>query len=963
MLNNDSNNSSKGEIKPLNSSNGNGLLDIQSNAKPIAYEQLQTVKAELLEREFEPLKSAPGDVRSSKKSNWWQQRSLRTKATILGILLGTLPVVAVGVTAFYFTNRAITEKVVDNQRDQTISLSSSVSQFVFERYGDIQAIANLPILRNRKVQAVVPIPARVKVLQDYLKFYGVYDNILVADLNGNILFQSTKSSTAPENLAEADYFKSAKSGQVSISQPEISKSTGLNSVFFSAPIKDSVTGEIVAVVRSQMAILNLEDRIKQFVGGSSDYHLLDRKNQLFIASEVEQVGANTKELFPDFAYIIESREVGISVSKEIINGVASAEKLFTYAPILKVGRMPDIDWGLVIQVDEDRAFGTQIALGQNLAIGTSIAAVVAGILATLIANRATKPIAEAAEAVFKIGLGDLDVRLNVDGEDEIAMLGGNINLMAEQLEELLDTQKMETDRANLLAAIALKIRQTLDLDLICNTIVQESQEALQCDRVVIYRFNPDFSGYISHESVLPGLPLAIEDLMGDPCIPKETIEAYKNGRIVPTNDVNISGYHPDHMALLYRLKVKSNLVVPIVQGLDLFGLLVAHHCQDFHIWQSSEINFLAQLGIQAGTAIEQAGFVERLEVARSEARMEADAGAEQQKQEKELLQRRALELLMEVDPVSRGDLTVRANVTADEVGTIADSYNAIIRSLRKLVTEVQGASQSVSNTAGENEQAIKTVAFESGQQANSINQALEQIKILAQSSRSVEIKAREAEGQVAIATQAVKEGDDAMTRTVEGISAIRETVSETAKKVKRLGEASQKISRVVNLIGGFATQTNMLALNAAIEAARAGEQGRGFSVVAEEVRDLAEQSATATAEIEQLVAEIQVQTNEVVSAMEAGTEQVVAGTQLVEESRSKLEQISNASAQVNLLIQDISKASMAQARTSNKVGLSMQSVAAIATTTSKQSEGVASSFSELLKVAQELQTSVAQFKV
>ncbi|MDX1977776.1 MAG: methyl-accepting chemotaxis protein, partial [Pseudanabaenaceae cyanobacterium bins.68] len=334
-----------------------------------------------------------------------------------------------------------------------------------------------------------------------------------------------------------------------------------------------------------------------------------------------------------------------------------------------------------------------------------------------------------------------------------------------------------------------------------------------------------------------------------------------------------------------------------------------------------------------------------------------------QRQEKELLQRRALELLIQVDPVSRGDLTVRADVTADEVGTIADSYNAIIRSLRKLVTEVQGASQAVSNTAGENEQAVKTVASESISQVESINQALNQIKALAQSSRGVEVRAKQAEEQVAIATLAAREGDDAMNRTVEGISTIRETVSETAKKVKRLGEASQKISRVVNLISGFATQTNMLALNAAIEAARAGEQGRGFSVVAEEVRDLAEQSAAATAEIEQLVTEIQVQTNEVVGAMEAGTEQVVAGTQLVEESRAKLVQVSQASELVNQLIQDISKAAVAQAKTSNKVGLSMQNVAAIATSASQQSEQVASSFSELLKVAQELQASVSQFKV
>jgi methyl-accepting chemotaxis protein PixJ len=360
---------------------------------------------------------------------------------------------------------------------------------------------------------------------------------------------------------------------------------------------------------------------------------------------------------------------------------------------------------------------------------------------------------------------------------------------------------------------------------------------------------------------------------------------------------------------------------------------------------------------------QQKAETERVELARQEARMDADASAQEQREAKEFIQRRALELLIEVDPVSRGDLTVRANVTPDEIGTVADSYNAIIRSLRLIVQNVQGAAASVTDTAQGNAATVQKVASEATEQATAITNALLQLQVVTQSSEGVAEFARQAEQQVLLANTAVQDGDNAMNRTVEGISTIRETVSQTSKKVKRLGEASQKISKVVNLISGFAAQTNLLALNAAIEAARAGEEGRGFSVVAEEVRALAQQSAAATAEIESLVEEIQTQTNEVVTAMEAGTEQVVTGTQLVEESRQKLTQISAVSIQVNRLINEIANAAAKQTQASETVSQTMEGVAAIAADTSKQSEEMSDSFGRLLEVAQGLQVSVAQFKV
>ena len=355
---------------------------------------------------------------------------------------------------------------------------------------------------------------------------------------------------------------------------------------------------------------------------------------------------------------------------------------------------------------------------------------------------------------------------------------------------------------------------------------------------------------------------------------------------------------------------------------------------------------------------------ERIAEARQEvAQTEAELRIQEQRQAKELLQRRALELLIEVDPISRGDLTIRANVTEDEIGTIADSYNSTIRNLRKLVLEVQTASLSVSQTVSQNEQTMQNVLGGASQQVSAIDQALESIHTLAESIAGVEMRALQAEAQVESANQVLLEGDAAMNSTVEGFTAIRETVSETAEKVKQLGEASQKISKVVKLISGFANQTNMLALNASIEAARAGEEGQGFGVVANEVRALAQRSAKATIEIRQLIEEIQLQANDLIKAMTVGTQQVNTGSQIVEETRQKLNDISVSSQQINQLVREISQSASLQSQTSEDVSQTIQNVAEIATSNSSYAQNMNVAFSELLRVAQELQISVSQFKV
>ncbi|MFN9837983.1 MAG: methyl-accepting chemotaxis protein [Pseudanabaena sp.] len=191
----------------------------------------------------------------------------------------------------------------------------------------------------------------------------------------------------------------------------------------------------------------------------------------------------------------------------------------------------------------------------------------------------------------------------------------------------------------------------------------------------------------------------------------------------------------------------------------------------------------------------------------------------------------------------------------------------------------------------------------------------------------------------------------------------RKTGAETPKKVTRLGEASQQISKVVVLIDQIALKTNMLAVNASIEAARAGEEGRGFAVVAEEVGALAAQSATATKEIARIVESIQQETSEVVESMEASTLQVVEGTNKVEDARKSLSQIVQVATRVNELFQGISIATTSQVQTSQSVKQVMETLSTQSQKSSETSREVAIALQETANVASKLQASVETFKV
>ncbi|MBW4651771.1 MAG: HAMP domain-containing protein [Kaiparowitsia implicata GSE-PSE-MK54-09C] len=342
---------------------------------------------------------------------------------------------------------------------------------------------------------------------------------------------------------------------------------------------------------------------------------------------------------------------------------------------------------------------------------------------------------------------------------------------------------------------------------------------------------------------------------------------------------------------------------------------------------------------------------------------EAQRKAEEQEQAKEDLQRQVIRLLDDVEGAARGDLTVQAEVTADVLGAVADSFNLTIQNLREIVEQVKTAARQVAKGSTENEIFARSLSSDALRQAEELAVTLNSVQVMTDSIQRVAESAREAEEVARSASATALKGGEAVERTVSGILEIRETVAETTRKVKRLAESSQEISKIVALISQIASRTNLLALNASIEAARAGEAGRGFAIVADEVRQLADRAAKASKEIEQIVLQIQGETSSVMTAMEEGTQQVIEGTRLAEQAKRSLEDIIQVSNRIDVLVRSITADTVEQTETSRAVAQVMQSVELTAQETSQEAQRVSGSLQSLVGVARDLLNSVERFRV
>lgn len=331
---------------------------------------------------------------------------------------------------------------------------------------------------------------------------------------------------------------------------------------------------------------------------------------------------------------------------------------------------------------------------------------------------------------------------------------------------------------------------------------------------------------------------------------------------------------------------------------------------------------------------------------------------DRQRQEKQVSN-----MLGVVSTMSSGDLTKEAEVTADVMGAVADSINYMAQQLKVIINQVSEVSTNIGSSASEILASTEHLSKGAQQQHELITDTSAAVDEMAISINQVSQSAESAANAAQNSAQIAETGGNTVGEAVEGMNKIRSSVAEISKRIKKLGESSQEIGEIVNVISDIAGQTNMLALNAAIEAARAGEQGRGFAVVADAVRQLAERSSKATKDIALLIKSIQAETQEAVRVMEDSTTEVVEGSKLAENAKEKLDEIIGNSKQLAELISSISLSSRQQSRATEEVNKAMTSISEITTQTTTGIVQAAESVGEMARLAEQLQEQIKRFKI
>lgn len=321
--------------------------------------------------------------------------SLKAKAIILSSAFGILPVLASGSIAYYFVHKNISESKVAEQELSATNLSDKINRFLFERYADIQAVANLPAFNNAQVSAVMTSVEKNKLIDKYIELYLVYDSIAVFDLQGNVIAQS--AGEALPNHSDRSYFQEVlKTKQPYMSNVTISKSSGIVATYFVSPVIDSKTGKMIAIARSRMPISNLNRLGASLADSSQAWHIVNNvSGQIIGASEAETIGKDISSYFPIFTELNQQ-----DVASGIINNqLDNEEELIAYAPLAKLEGLPQISWGTVLTAETSELFAGQKRLGWIIFGSTVITAILATGIAYLLADYITDFIRKIANTI------------------------------------------------------------------------------------------------------------------------------------------------------------------------------------------------------------------------------------------------------------------------------------------------------------------------------------------------------------------------------------------------------------------------------------------------------------------------------------------------------------------------------------------------------------------------------------
>lgn len=790
---------------------------------------------------------------------------IRAKVIALATIFGVLPVLVVGGVAYRFADNAITHQISAEKIAEAEQLSNQLSHFLQDQLVNVQSVARVTggLIEEDKNHSTKDSPqaqqAAIKQefesqLTAFLRNYSVYSYFGLYDLQGKEIVRA-RGSRGELNQKNQPYFLQVlDTGLPAISEPIKTNSAGYDAfaVYIAAPIKQ-MSGKIVGVVVAKLPV--------EFVGSAifgtlsldkgTAYHMVNSSGQAFQnfnETDSDPLGSKIANKVPRFAQVDAQRQSGAWVDK-----TDKGEELHSYAPMkyTPIRRVGELNWSIVTATDTAVAFAPQKQLLQTISLGTLLTAVVTAVLAAILAQRAIRPLLVATAAVEKLSQGELDTRIETQGDDELAVLGANINRMAERIQNLLDRQIENTEllihQNNMLTNLA-RCDGLIEgnAKAAARAFTQGTAETLAVARVSIWLYNSNRDRVVclnlyesNFQQHSEGTELKAVDFPA-------YFEALELDRPIVADDAHTNPATWEFSAsYLMPLGINSMLNVPIRSAGRIAGVICCEHIGETRQWQAGEISFVGSVANLMSLALEG-----------------------------DILQQEVGHLLQVVSTVEDGDLTTRADVSDRTTGLVADTFNRLLEQLGEVLSQVLSTAQSVSTGSTALGKLAQTVATNAQEQAQEVTQVQKLTEQVEQSAQSSTLAIDLANKSLLDVRSVVEQGQDAIDTMTQGIDVLQGGTNRIVQQMKALGEFVGLADQFVQDQSQIASLTQVLALNATLVAARASEQrdprqflvvAREFEAIASQVSNLAQQTNDGLVSLQQRTDQI----HTVVSAVDA----------------------------------------------------------------------------------------------
>jgi methyl-accepting chemotaxis protein PixJ len=833
---------------------------------------------------------------------------LKTKTVLAAIALGVIPVSVLGAISYKVTESHVSRQIDQTQLARTRHQGQMIEKYIRDRANEAEILASNPIFTNPNLMNVVTPSQKKAVLDTFQDQAKYYDSIAYLNLKGKPLFQSQSEQPLRTDYSHRPYFQRAiATKQTTINEVGISPITGELHIEFAVPVKDAWTDELLGIMRFRIPSEEITPLFVEYATQDEQWQMINTEG-IFFASAVENLSNQPlAKYYPQLQKAHQTKQITKVLAENPIE--PNTKQLINYTPV-EVGALnPKLNLGTAIALDTNIAFAPLKPLKWIFLGGTIGTALIVGSIAGFLANRIIQPLLKLTTAVNKLSQGKLDTRIKLQGQDELAVLGNQINDMAEQLDLSMQRQTTIAKTSEMMARMS-QARTTRELQMPFSLFLTEIRRLIKADRLVFYQFDQKYWGTIIAESVVEGFPRTLGVQFEDTCFAQEYVRKYQRGRIRAVTDIHQANLTECHLQQLEPYGVKASLVIPVVlDGITVLdsekviGLLIAHQCSNTRVWTQSDVDYLQQIAYQLAMVLK--GYVYHKEENIQKANTEKDLA----------------QVVSSLQTMANGNLSLDL---ASQLGKsnnleLTKSFDAILNNLRQTIAQIKIPTKQINLQLGVNKNDLTELREKLRQQAN-------QLVLIFAFIEQVVNSIQEATGKINLTSQninsvvtAVESEQSNYNQAIAFMTHLENKLRDNTGKVNNLSRASRKMTKIIASMRKINLRTSLLTnkLSKRISDMEDSLDDSALGLKAE--IEFIQQSIAATQELENVASGIEQEMTEVLRDYKVSETRLEQDNDFVTNAGNNLEQITKITKNVQQDLLSLINITKLQIHTTKKI--------------------------------------------